>query len=316
MRRNYESAAHGASASREPMGAVRRLGADGRLIKDVAVFRESLPLVGTGAGCNAPTRWPVNRPLVMRLYGVWASWRLTADWPGAILEMALRGRGTERNDPKAGPIASATPPPSAGPAQLQPLPNPQGQNRALHLPPDRRGAACLGNGRQRKRGIAALLHECHRRTPGQNLRQASRAPSGWRWPHRARLAPTPSGGLSGENQGALAAAQKRAIHWLPLSGKARELASGDGSEQRRHNARDMVLDARRVQTAGNSFKAGLDGSAGICCACTRPSATALPGAAPAELAEDSVREILASEAYLAADGPTGMRPGWCGGGLR
>jgi len=88
---DYDPAAHGGISYREAMGSMRGLGADGRVIKDVAVFREAYRLVGLG-WLYAPTAWPVIGPLVDALYGVWASWRLRLTGRGD-LEMLCRGRG-------------------------------------------------------------------------------------------------------------------------------------------------------------------------------------------------------------------------------
>jgi len=71
----YDPAAHGGISYREAMGSMRGIGADGQLIRDVAVFREAYRLVGLG-WLYAPTAWPLIGPLVDALYGLWARWRL------------------------------------------------------------------------------------------------------------------------------------------------------------------------------------------------------------------------------------------------
>lgn len=99
---DYDPAAHGGISYREAMGSMRGIGADGQVIRDVAVFREAYRLVGLG-WLYAPTAWPLIGPLVDALYGLWARWRLR-----------LTGRDTlerlcecrqEANDPR--PLAAS-----------------------------------------------------------------------------------------------------------------------------------------------------------------------------------------------------------------
>jgi len=72
---DYNPLSHGGISYREAMGLIRAIDAEGRVIKDVAVFREAYRLVGWG-WLYAPTSWPLIGPLVDGLYGLWADWRL------------------------------------------------------------------------------------------------------------------------------------------------------------------------------------------------------------------------------------------------
>jgi len=73
---DYDPAAHGGISYREAMGRMHAIGADGRVIVDVAAFREAYRLVGMG-WLYAPTTWPIVKPVVDGLYHHWANWRLT-----------------------------------------------------------------------------------------------------------------------------------------------------------------------------------------------------------------------------------------------
>ena len=72
---DYDPAAHGGISYREAMGRIHAIGADGRVIVDVAAFREAYGLVGLG-WLYAPTTWPWLKPVVDGIYGHWAAWRL------------------------------------------------------------------------------------------------------------------------------------------------------------------------------------------------------------------------------------------------
>jgi predicted DCC family thiol-disulfide oxidoreductase YuxK len=72
---DYDPAAHAGISYREAMGRMHAIAADGRVIQDVAVFREAYRLVGLG-WLYAPTSWPLLGPLVDGLYRLWAHWRL------------------------------------------------------------------------------------------------------------------------------------------------------------------------------------------------------------------------------------------------
>lgn len=64
-----------------------------------------------------------------------------------------------------------------------------------------------------------------------------------------------------------------------------------------HNARDMVLDARRDPAMWSKFNAGLDGSAWYLLRMHQQLSHRLPQSRSSELRGESVREILASESY-------------------
>ncbi len=71
----YDPARFGGITYAEAMGRMHAIRADGQVIKDVEVFRQAYGLVGLG-WLYSPTRWPLLRPLVDSLYGLWARWRL------------------------------------------------------------------------------------------------------------------------------------------------------------------------------------------------------------------------------------------------
>lgn len=71
----YDPAAHAGISYRQAMGRIHAIGADGSILQDVEVFRRAYQLVGLG-WLYAPTRWPLVRQLVDRLYGLWADARL------------------------------------------------------------------------------------------------------------------------------------------------------------------------------------------------------------------------------------------------
>ena len=71
----YQPADHGGISYREAMGRIHAIGADGSVLRDVAVFREAYALIGLG-WLYAPTGWPLLAPLVNGLYGLWAAARL------------------------------------------------------------------------------------------------------------------------------------------------------------------------------------------------------------------------------------------------
>ena len=72
---DYDPAAHKGISYREAMGRMHAITGDGRVIKDVAAFREAYRLVGMG-WLYAPTTWPIIAPLVDYIYRLWAHWRL------------------------------------------------------------------------------------------------------------------------------------------------------------------------------------------------------------------------------------------------
>lgn len=74
-----------------------------------------------------------------------------------------------------------------------------------------------------------------------------------------------------------------------------------------HNARDMVLDARRAPGMWSRFNAGLDGTAWYLHSLHEIFRQRLENSRSVELLVESVREILASEAFLALV-PAGTDP--------
>ncbi|MFM7315213.1 MAG: thiol-disulfide oxidoreductase DCC family protein [Cyanobium sp.] len=72
---SYEPADHAGISYRDAMGRIHALASDGAVLQDVEVFRRAYQLVGLG-WLYAPTRWPLLRTLVDRLYALWASARL------------------------------------------------------------------------------------------------------------------------------------------------------------------------------------------------------------------------------------------------
>ncbi len=74
-----------------------------------------------------------------------------------------------------------------------------------------------------------------------------------------------------------------------------------------HNARDMVLDARRDPGMWSRFNAGLDGTAWYLHSLHEIFRQRLENSRSVELLSESVREILTSEAYLALV-PAGTDP--------
>ena len=71
----YDPEAHGGISYRQAMGRIHALSAEGSVLQDVEVFRRAYALVGLG-WLYAPSRWPLLRPLIDWLYGLWASRRL------------------------------------------------------------------------------------------------------------------------------------------------------------------------------------------------------------------------------------------------
>jgi predicted DCC family thiol-disulfide oxidoreductase YuxK len=73
---SYDPAGHGGVSYADAMGRMHAIRADGSVIRDVEVFRQAYALVDQG-WLYAPTRWPLLRPLVEAIYGLWARSRLT-----------------------------------------------------------------------------------------------------------------------------------------------------------------------------------------------------------------------------------------------
>jgi len=83
-----------------------------------------------------------------------------------------------------------------------------------------------------------------------------------------------------------------------------------------HNARDMVLDARRDARSWGRFRSGLDGTAWYLLRIHQTLSHRLPDSRSNELLGESVKEILASEAYRRIV-PHGIAPAvWAAGYLK
>lgn len=72
---DYNPQRWGGISYREGMARIHALDRHGRVLQDLAVFREAYRLVGLG-WIYAPTAWPLIAPIVDRLYAIWASQRL------------------------------------------------------------------------------------------------------------------------------------------------------------------------------------------------------------------------------------------------
>lgn len=71
----YNPAAHGGIDFETAMGRIHAVLPDGTVIKNVEVFRRVYETLGMG-WVYAATKWPVIGPIVDKLYGIWADWRL------------------------------------------------------------------------------------------------------------------------------------------------------------------------------------------------------------------------------------------------
>ncbi|MBD2423364.1 DUF393 domain-containing protein [Cyanobium sp. FACHB-13342] len=74
-RADYDPKAFGGINYRQAMGRIHAITAEGEVLRDVAVFQRAYALIGLG-WLYAPTRWPLVRPLVDAVYGLWAAGRL------------------------------------------------------------------------------------------------------------------------------------------------------------------------------------------------------------------------------------------------
>ena len=72
---DYAPADYAGISYRAAMGRIHALRADGRVLRDVEVFREAYRLIELG-WLYAPSSWPLIQPLSNAAYGVWARWRL------------------------------------------------------------------------------------------------------------------------------------------------------------------------------------------------------------------------------------------------
>ena len=95
----YDPARYGGITYSDAMGRMHALRDDGGVIRDVEVFRQAYGLVGLG-WLYAPTRWPLLRPLVDALYGLWARWRLAVTGRPS-LEVLCQGRCQAAAGPQA-----------------------------------------------------------------------------------------------------------------------------------------------------------------------------------------------------------------------
>lgn len=72
---DYDPQTYAGIGYREAMGRIHALCADGRVLRDVAVFRAAYQEIGLG-WLYAPTGWPGIAALANAAYGLWARWRL------------------------------------------------------------------------------------------------------------------------------------------------------------------------------------------------------------------------------------------------
>jgi predicted DCC family thiol-disulfide oxidoreductase YuxK len=72
---DYRPAEHGGVEFAEAMGRIHAVLPDGSVICDVEVFRRVYDALSMG-WIYAATKWPMVRPIIDKLYDLWASWRL------------------------------------------------------------------------------------------------------------------------------------------------------------------------------------------------------------------------------------------------
>ncbi|GCE64336.1 hypothetical protein OMCYN_00242 [cyanobiont of Ornithocercus magnificus] len=72
---NYDPSSSGGITYREAMTRIHAIRHDGRLLRDIAVFREAYRLVGLG-WLYAPTKWPIISTIANQIYALWAGQRL------------------------------------------------------------------------------------------------------------------------------------------------------------------------------------------------------------------------------------------------
>lgn len=72
---DYDPAAHGGVDFETAMRRIHAVLPDGRVIRDIEVFRRTYDVLGLG-WVYAPTRWPVLGAIADWLYARWADWRL------------------------------------------------------------------------------------------------------------------------------------------------------------------------------------------------------------------------------------------------
>ncbi len=71
---DYSAAEHGGVEFAQAMGRIHAVLPDGTIIRDVEVFRSVYNVLGM-RWIYAATQWPMIRPLVDKLYDLWAGWR-------------------------------------------------------------------------------------------------------------------------------------------------------------------------------------------------------------------------------------------------
>ncbi len=71
----YAAEAHGNVDFETAMGRIHAVLPDGTVIKNVEVFRRTYSVLGIG-WIYAATNWPIIRPLVNKIYDIWADYRL------------------------------------------------------------------------------------------------------------------------------------------------------------------------------------------------------------------------------------------------
>jgi predicted DCC family thiol-disulfide oxidoreductase YuxK len=72
---DYNPSDHGGIGFAEAMGRIHAILPNGTILRDVEVFQRVYEALGIG-WMYAPTKWPVLRPAIDRLYRLWANWRL------------------------------------------------------------------------------------------------------------------------------------------------------------------------------------------------------------------------------------------------
>lgn len=94
-RPDYDPADHAGITYRQAMGRIHGITADGRVLRDLAVFRHAYALVGLG-WIHAATRWPLVGPLADGLYGLWAGQRLRVTGRGDLDTLCAARADTAR----------------------------------------------------------------------------------------------------------------------------------------------------------------------------------------------------------------------------
>ena len=96
---DYNPDHHGGVDFATAMGRIHAILPDGTLLKNVAVFRHVYEILGMG-WVYAATQWPLIGPLVDRIYGLWADWRLALTGrPDLATILAEREQRLQANSP-------------------------------------------------------------------------------------------------------------------------------------------------------------------------------------------------------------------------